>query len=34
LIAEWKATAEALTNPKFMEVVNSGSASRKYIEVD
>ena len=34
IIDSWEATAEALTNPKFMEVVNTPSAHRKYIEIE
>lgn len=34
IISSWEATAEALTNPKFMEVANSNSAQRKYTRVE
>jgi hypothetical protein len=34
VIDSWQATAEALTNRKFMEVVNSTPARRKYKEVE
>jgi PHD/YefM family antitoxin component YafN of YafNO toxin-antitoxin module len=33
-IESWKATAEALTNPKFMEVVNSKPNERKFTKIE
>ena len=34
IISSWEATAEALTNSKFMEVVNSEPSQREYVEID
>jgi hypothetical protein len=34
LIDSWKATAESLTNSRFMEVVNTSSDRREYTEVE
>jgi hypothetical protein len=34
VISSWEATAEALTNKEFMEVVNSDPVKRKYVEVE
>ncbi|MBI4304060.1 MAG: hypothetical protein HY665_06975, partial [Chloroflexi bacterium] len=34
IIGSWQATAEALTNSKFMEVVNSERGKREYQEVE
>jgi len=34
IISSWKATAEALTNSKFMEVVNSIPSQREYREIE
>ncbi|MBN2240407.1 MAG: hypothetical protein JW712_11590 [Dehalococcoidales bacterium] len=34
VISEWKATAEALSNAEFMEVINTESSDRSYTEVD
>ncbi len=34
IISSWEATAEALTNSKFMEVVNSRPVQRKYTRVE
>ena len=34
IISSWKATAEALTNSEFMEVVETNPAKRKYVEIE
>ena len=33
VISEWKATAEALTNPQLMDVVNTKDSDRSYSEI-
>lgn len=34
IIGSWEATAEALTNSRFMEVVNSEPGQKEYVEID
>jgi len=34
IITSWEATAEALTNKQFMEIVNSKAEQKEYIEVE
>jgi len=34
VISSWEATAEALTSSEFMEIVNSDTSQRKYVEVE
>lgn len=34
IVADWKATSEAISNAKFMDVVKSNPNERQYVEID